>query len=108
MIKISSIKDFIKLEANIPLEFVQYIKKEFYNLFEYLSNGEEVEDFLLPFHLNMIVLEEKNELNSVLNNRMELEFIDEEYIMAYTILRLGVNREGDIQLYYWIKLSETE
>lgn len=108
MIKISSIKDFIKLEANLPLEFVQYLKKEFYSLFEYLSNGEGMENFILPFHLNMIVLEDKDELYSILNNRMELEFIDEEYIMTYTILRLGVNREEDIQLYYWIKLSETE
>ncbi|WP_374717475.1 hypothetical protein [Neobacillus sp.] len=102
MIKISSLKDFIYIEEKFPIQFTEYLKEEFYSLYEYLSNGEKIEDFLLPLHLYMLVLEEEYELNALLKNKMELEFIDEETLINFTILRIGVKQVEDIQLHYWM------
>lgn len=80
---------------------MQYLEEEFYYLYEYLSNGERIEDFQLLPNQSMILLNNKEELEKVIQNKIELEFLDEVNLKDnIVILRIGMRNLEDIQLYY--------
>jgi hypothetical protein len=102
MREIRCLKDFESFASKINDNQLGYLKQEFYGLYEYLSNGEEVEDFLLMPYESMIILEGKEELDKVIENKMELEFIEEVYLNNKVVLRIGIRSFEDIQLHYSI------
>jgi hypothetical protein len=100
MKKIQQLKEFLALKHELQEEFAEYLEEEFFGLYEYLSNGEKVEDFILPSYQAMIILEEEEELIKLMKNPIELEFLDEVDLANIKILRIGIMRSEDVQLYY--------
>lgn len=103
MKRIQCLKDFNTLVGEIPNEFLDYLNCEFYSLYEYLSNGEKLENFILPNYQNMVIFEEGDEINKLLIHTLDLEFVEEVELNEITIIRIGLNYEEDIQLNYGIK-----
>ncbi|TCS82125.1 hypothetical protein [Tepidibacillus fermentans] len=103
MKKIQRLKDFKTIGGELSKELVKYLEEEFFGLYEYLSNGEKVEDFILPSYQAMIILEKEEELNQLIQNSMELEFMEEDYLKEMVILRIGMRSWDDIQLFYYKK-----
>lgn len=105
MKRIQCLKDFNIIEETfpIPTDFFEYLKNEFRSLYEYLSNGEEMKDFILLPHQAIIILDNKKELMGFLKQYTNLEFLDEEQWKDVNILRMGVMVYEDVQLYYYCK-----
>jgi hypothetical protein len=82
MRKIRCLSELLEMKQKIPKDFGEYLEGEFYGLYEYLSNGEQVEKFVLAPHRAMILLEVKEELDKLLSNPLELEF-QEEVILKF-------------------------
>ncbi|MCP3806614.1 hypothetical protein NLX78_05170 [Paenibacillus sp. Lou8.1] len=70
---------------------MQYLEEEleFYVFYEYLSNGEQVDEVVLVTHQDMILLEEKGEWYNLLSNPLELEFQEEVNLKNSRVLRIG-------------------
>ncbi|WP_226668728.1 hypothetical protein [Metabacillus litoralis] len=100
MKKIKCLNEFNNLIEVLPTEFIDYLNCEFYHLYEYLSNNEKLEDFILPSYQNMVILESEEEINNILINTLDLEFIEEVELKEVTIIRIGIICYEDIQLHY--------
>ncbi|MGD6960057.1 hypothetical protein ACQCWA_20895 [Rossellomorea aquimaris] len=103
MKKIQQLKELLALKQELREDLMQYLEEEFYGLYEYLSNGEQVDEFVLETQQAMILLEEKGELNILLSNPLELEFQEEVNLKNSRVLRIGVLSAEDIQLCYVLK-----
>lgn len=103
MKKIQQLKELLALKQELREDLMQYLEEEFYGLYEYLSNGEQVDEFVLETHQAMTLLEEKGELNILLSNPLELEFQEEVNLNNSRVLRIGVLSAEDIQLCYVLK-----
>jgi hypothetical protein len=99
------LKDIKKFERAYPKEFYDYIKEEFFNIYDYLSNGEKVEDFKLLSHESLVILEEEKELKKILQNQVELEFVEEFELESINISRIGLMKSNEVQLCYFFKLK---
>ncbi|MDM5293221.1 hypothetical protein QUF81_08465 [Peribacillus simplex] len=77
------------------------MEEEFYGLYEYLSNGGKIEDFLLMLYQSIIILDDEEELVKVIQNKLELEFM-EVNLKGKFIFRIGVRNLDDIQLHYTV------
>lgn len=106
MKRIQCLKDLNNLAGDIPDELLNYLRSEFYSLYEYLSNGEKIEEYKLPMYQVMVVLENKRELDLLFKktSEIELEFIDEVHLVNIYIKRIGIQSYQDIQLHYGWKL----
>lgn len=100
MKKIQQLKELLALKQELQEDLMQYLEEEFYGLYEYLSNGEKIEDFLLMPYQSIIILENVEELVKVIQNKIELEFTEEVNLNGKVILRIGVRTLDDIQLHY--------
>ncbi len=107
MKKIQQIKELLALKQELQKDLMQYIEEEFFGLYEYLNNGEKLGDFILPDYQNMVILEGDEEINKILNQTLDMEFVEEIVLNQVVILRIGLNVDEDIQLYYAIKGSDT-
>ncbi|TWI59650.1 hypothetical protein [Halalkalibacter nanhaiisediminis] len=103
MKRIQRLKELNNLAGDISDEFLDYLSDEFYSLYEYLSNGEKLIDFLLPDYQNIVILEEEDEINNFLNHTLDIEFVEELELNGATIIRIGINIDEDIQLNYAMK-----
>ncbi|WP_336989738.1 hypothetical protein [Bacillus infantis] len=103
MKKIQQLKGLLALKQELQEDLMEYLEEEFYGLYEYLSNGEQMEKFALSPHQAMILLEEKVELNKILSNPLELEFQEEVNLKNSMVLRIGVLSADDVQLCYFLK-----
>ncbi|TYS18046.1 hypothetical protein FZC78_09465 [Rossellomorea vietnamensis] len=102
MKKVQCLKDFNEFESEFPSCFIKYLKNEFYHLFEYLNNGEAIEEFKLPFYQEMVILESKIEMDKIVKDIINLEFNEKIIFPSFMISRIGIFRGDDIQLYYFI------
>lgn len=103
MRKIQCLKDFNQVERVFPSDFVQYLRNEFFSLYEYLSNGEGEEDFILPLHQSIVIMEESIELEKTLASNPE--YIEEVPLEVSRCLRIGIYYSEDVHLHYYL-LSE--
>ncbi|MFJ7725884.1 hypothetical protein ACIQXV_06935 [Neobacillus sp. NPDC097160] len=103
MKKIRCLSELLELKQKIQKDFGEYLEEEFYGLYEYLSNGEKVDEFVLAPYQAMILLEGKEELNKLLSNPLELEFREEVNLKDSMVLRIGILSAEDVQLCYKIK-----
>lgn len=103
MKRIRCLSELLELKQKIPKDFGEYLEEEFYCLYEYLCNGEQVEKFVLAPHQAMILLEETGESNKFLSNPLELEFQEEVNLKNSMVLRIGILSAEDVQLCYAIK-----
>ena len=103
MKRIRCLSELLELKQKIQKDLGKYLEEEFYDLYEYLSNGEQVDEFVLAPYQAMILLEEKEELNKLLSNPFELEFQEEVNLKNSMVLRIGVLSAEDVQLCYAIK-----
>lgn len=100
MKRIRCLSDLFELKQMVQKDFGEYLEEEFYGLYEYLSNGEQVDEFVLAPYQAMIILEEKGELKKLLSNPLELEFQEEVKFKNSMVLRIGVLGAEDVQLCY--------
>ncbi|MBS4223838.1 hypothetical protein [Lederbergia citrea] len=100
MKRIQNQKELLALKEELQGGIMQYLEEEFFGLYEYLSNGEQIEDFLLMPYQSIIILDNKEELVKVVQNKIELEFMEEVNLNDRVILRIGIRRLDDIQLHY--------
>lgn len=100
------LKDLNNLAGDLPNEMVKYLRSEFSSLFEYLSNGEEIQEFKLPTYQAMVVIENEKELDMLFKktSEIELEFIDGIHLENIYIKRIGIQNFQDIQLHYALNL----
>jgi hypothetical protein len=103
MKRIRCLSELLELKQKIQEDLGKYLEEEFYGLYEYLSNGEKVDEFVLAPYQAMILLEEKGELNILLSNPLELEFQEEVNLKDSMVLRIGVLIAEDVQLCYMAK-----
>lgn len=103
MKKIQCLKELNEIKGEFPDALIEYLMNEFYSLYEYLSNGEKIEEFMLPAYQVMVIIESQRELNTLLKRFWELEFVEEISLVNMTIQRIGINSLEDIQLNYVIK-----
>ncbi|MFC0416803.1 hypothetical protein ACFFHH_15290 [Cytobacillus solani] len=103
MKKIQCLKELNEIKGEFPDALIEYLMNEFYSLYEYLSNGQKIEEFMLPAYQVMVIIESQRELNTLLKRFWELEFVDEISLVNMTIKRIGINSLEDIQLNYVIK-----
>jgi hypothetical protein len=96
------VQDVYKLRAKLPVRIVDYLEEEFIELYEYLSNGESLEEFSLEAQQYMTILQEKREIQRLLEERLDIEFVERIELETLTIYRIGIRRSDDIQLYYCI------
>lgn len=102
MKEIRCLSELIELRQKIQNDLGEYLAEEFYGLYEYLSNGEKIENFLLMPYQSIIILENEEELVKVIENKIELEFTEEVNLKGKVILRIGLRNMDDIQLHYTI------
>lgn len=103
MERIQCLSELLELKQKIQKDLGDYLEGEFYDLYEYLSNGEQVDELVLAPHQTMILLEEKEELHNILSNLLDPEFQEEVRLRDSKVLRIGVFSAEDVQLYYAIK-----
>lgn len=68
------------LKQAIQGSITQYLEEEFYGLYDYLRNGEQIEDFLLMPYQSIMILDNKGELVKVIKNKIEMEFVEKVYL----------------------------
>lgn len=102
MKRIQSKMELLALKQEFHEDFMQYLEEEFYGLYEYLNNGENIEEFTLPFCQAVMVLEAEKELVELTRNQIELEFMEKVCLKSIIVLRIGIRQSDDIQLCYAI------
>jgi hypothetical protein len=101
---VSMIEDIYRLRTKqLPIGIVDYLEKEFIGLYEYLSNGETLEDFSLEIQQCMVLLQENQEVQQLLEKRLDIEFVERIELKSLNVYRIGVRRSDDIQLYYCVE-----
>jgi len=103
MRKIQRLSELLELKQTMQMDFMNYLEGEFYSLYEYLSNGEIIEEFQLENHQAMVIIEKANELDLLTKDNLELEYIEEIQIKSNSCLRIGILQLEDIQLHYFLK-----
>lgn len=103
MKRIQCLSELLELKQMIQKDLAEYLEEEFIGLYEYLSNGEQIDKFVLEPYQVMILLEEKEELNKIISNPFGVEFQEEVNLKNSMILRIGVLSAEDVQLCYAIK-----
>jgi len=103
MKRIQHINDLNKLANKMSSEFLEYLTDEFYDLYEYYSNGELLEEFQLEGYQAIIILEEASELGLLMRDNTNIEYIDEIELRHIVCLRIGINQLEDIQIHYFLK-----
>jgi sRNA-binding regulator protein Hfq len=106
MKRIQNIKELLALKQELPDEFIKYLEDEFLGLYEYLSNGEQLDEFVLESYQAMILLEEEEELQKLIGNPLDIEFIEEVILKSFTISRIGLFSIEDVQLCYALKNNQ--
>ncbi|MDK7433811.1 MULTISPECIES: hypothetical protein [Bacillus cereus group] len=104
MKRIQCLTDLNNLAGDIPDELLNYLSSEFSHLYEYLGNGERIEEFILENHLAILIVEDTIELDLLLQNRLDLEYVEEIQINSSMCLRIGISQLEDIQLHYYFKV----
>ncbi|PLR67727.1 hypothetical protein [Bacillus sp. UMB0893] len=100
---IQCLEDFKSLTAELSDEFLDYLKSEFYSLYEYHSNGECIKEFQLENHQTIVIVEEPKELEALTQSKLGLEYIEEITIGSVSCLRIGFFQSEDVQLFYFLK-----
>lgn len=100
---IKILDDFQEIRDNYQKKFIEYLMEEFYSLYEYLSNGESIDNFTLPNTHAMVILENEREFEIIKKRNRDIEFVDEENLQDLIALRIGLRHEQDIQLHYCLK-----
>lgn len=104
MKRIQRLTDLYDLAEDIPDELLNYLRSEFSHLYEYLSNGERIEEFLLENHQAILIVEDSKELDLLVQNRLELEYVEEIQLKSSVCLRIGIPQLEDIQLHFYLKV----
>ncbi|MGC7929579.1 hypothetical protein ACP3VS_13235 [Lysinibacillus sp. VIII_CA] len=97
---IQCLNDFNQIEMVFPSDFVLYLRNEFFSLYEYLSNGEGEEDFILPLHQSIVIIEKSIEFEKILASNPE--YIEEIPLEVTRCLRIGIYNSEDVQLHYYL------
>ncbi|OEH56396.1 hypothetical protein AQ616_02440 [Oceanobacillus sp. E9] len=103
MREIRCLLDFKTIKCDYTEGFIEYLKNEFFNLYEYLNNGESINNFSLPNPQVMVILESNSELEIINNKSWDIEFVEEEKLQNSIIQRIGLRHEHEVQLYYYSK-----
>lgn len=96
-------QDIFQLQGAIPLELQFYLKKEFMDLYEYYSMNEGIDDFLLEESQSMAIIQTDEEIKTILQKPLEIEFVERIVEGQLTFYRIGVRNAGEIQLFYCIE-----
>jgi hypothetical protein len=103
MKRIQRLSELLELKQKIQKDLAEYLEEEFIGLYDYLSNGEQVDEFVLEPHQAMVLLEEKEEFKELQCNYFDTEFMEEVKLKSSTVYRIGILNAEDVQLCYKIK-----
>lgn len=103
MKRIQCLSELLEIKQKIQQDLAEYLEEEFIGLYDYLSNGEQVDEFVLEPHQAMLLLEKKEELDKLQCNYSDMEFMEEVKLKSSTLYRIGILNAEDIQLCYKIK-----
>ncbi|MGP4107945.1 hypothetical protein [Virgibacillus sp. L01] len=100
MKKIHSYSELQIIKQRFCREVADYLEEEFKDLYEYLSNGQGVDEFILPDHQTMVILELDEEFKKVIQKSLDMEYMEEVYMKDVLILRIGIRNLEEVQLHY--------
>jgi hypothetical protein len=100
---INTIYDLYELVTLYPLQFMDFLKQEFMELFNLLGDGEELNDFNVPTDLAFSVLQISDELKGLVSSPFDLEFVERFHVEQITIYRVGIRFNDEIAIYYTLK-----
>jgi hypothetical protein len=97
---ILNMRDLQRLKAKLPSKLFIYLEQEFTDLYEYYSSNQDLEDFILEQNQSMTILQTDNEVDSILQEPFEIEFVERIVEEQLPFYRIGVRNAGEIQLFY--------
>ncbi|MBB2483131.1 hypothetical protein H5P36_23530 [Bacillus sp. APMAM] len=100
---ILDMRDLHRLKAEIPSELFNYLEQEFKDLYEYYSFNQDLEDFILEQNQSMVILQTDDEIESILQDPLEIEFVEKVVKGQLSFYRIGVRNAGEIQIFYCIE-----
>jgi len=100
MKQILKVQDLQSLEGKVPKELLSYLEKEFNDLYEYYSLGEEIDSFILNPNQSMVLVQRDEELTAILNEPLEIEFVEMVIHEGFMFYRIGYRNAEEIQLFY--------
>ncbi|HDR7314296.1 hypothetical protein MXL46_19070 [Heyndrickxia sporothermodurans] len=93
-------QDLFQLQGIIPFELLCYLEKEFMDLYEYYNANEDIENFTLENSQSMAILQSDEEVEFILQEPLEIEFVERISEGQLSLYRFGVRNAGEIQLFY--------
>ncbi|WBX81519.1 hypothetical protein PD280_07410 [Virgibacillus salarius] len=104
MKKVYNYSELQAVSQQLPYEFAKYLMDEFTGLYDYLSNGEGINEFKLSPNQAIVILEHKEEINTLIANvSWEFEFVEKVQFQNHVIHRIGIFQDEDVQLCYCVE-----
>lgn len=102
---IQSIADIEELKArnNLPLAYIRIIETQFIDWYEAEGSREGIRNFRLPGGSCIIHLENDQDSNMVLDQWMNIEFVEHENINQCQFFRVGVMSDHQMHLLFFLE-----
>lgn len=100
---ILNVRDLHRIKAEIPSELFNYLEQEFKDLYDYYSHNQDLEEFILEECQSMVILQTDEEEESILQEPLEIEFVERISAGQLMFYRIGMRNAGEIQLFYCIE-----
>lgn len=102
---IRTIADLERLKemGSIPPEYISVVECDFMDWFEAEGTGESLMMFEMPNHACIYHLEDKNDASFLLNQLINIEFVEKDKIKDCSYFRIGVMNDNVMNLVYFLE-----
>lgn len=100
--------DLRTLKSELPNEFIRYLEQEFEELYEYYCREEDLEGFTLGQGQAICIVQNDEELNSLLSEKFEIEYVENMTLGDFKFYRLGFRNVEEIQLFYIMESNHSD
>src|SRR5699024_6793930 len=90
----------LKRTQVIPIEMLKQIEQDFLHVYDSVNDNVYLMDFRLPFHQALLLLEQGDEVQGMLGDPLEIEYIEKESMEGQDYYRKGKREDHDIQINY--------
>jgi hypothetical protein len=97
--------EMVKASSNLPLAYVRVIEEYFTLFFDSAGHEESIIQFRLPVHEAILILESNQDVTSMMQYIMDIEFIDFESVGEIEYYRIGKRNDHEIQLCFALRGS---
>jgi hypothetical protein len=93
----------LKTRGNIATSFLNVIESEFMDWFEAEGTGESLTSFRLPNHSCMYLLEDDKDTNLIVEQIVNIEFIEKEVTNDCSYFRIGLMNDHQMNLIFFLE-----